>query len=317
MLTARQSARNTQAAGNKQSFLVGESEYVGEITPSASPAFSLQQFPVNPGQAGMFPWLSAIAKNFEKYEFESLAFEYKREVSEFATNGQTGKVIMSFDCDASDAAPTTKQQMEDTDPHVDCMPCENMRLVVPQRMLRRLTDAFFVRPGALPLNTDIKTYDLGVLNVACQGTAANTSVGELHVHYRLRLRIPVLEPGLGTSGAATISAAGGTVASPLLAGVAVTNGALAITQALTVISITGMTIGTEYILDMICQNAVTLTYGTFVGMTVLNYLKANGASGTCQVTVVATAVNGSFVMTASGALGATDFIVAQIPTSSF
>jgi len=199
--TGEGSIRQTTGYGNKASMPILESEYIAEIAPTAFPAFSVQTFPVNPGQVATFPWLARIAQNFEKYEFESLEFVYKREVSEFAPNGVTGKVIMSFDADASDAPPTTKQQMEDTVPHSDCMPCENMRLRVPRAMLQRLNDAHYVRSGPQPANTDLKTYDVGNLYVACQGTAANTVVGELHVEYALRLRIPVLEgPGIVLGG---------------------------------------------------------------------------------------------------------------------
>jgi hypothetical protein len=286
------------------------------VTPSAYPAFSLQQFAVNPGQAGLFPWLSSIAKNFEKYQFEYLEFVYKREVSEYAANGQTGKVIMSFDTDASDPAPTSKQQMEDTDPHCDCMPSENMKLVVPSAMLKKLNDACFVRPGALPANTDIKTYDIGVLNVACQGTAANTSVGELHVSYRLRLMIPVLEAGLNISGAATMSAPAGTQASPFLNGVALTDGPLTISQALTVITVTGLTIGAEYLINIGSTNGVTVDIGTLVGWTVKNGFQNNAAYGG-TVTATATATTGTFVITDSGAPGASLLTVAQIPVSAY
>ena len=135
-LTGKGSTRN--AFGNKQSFPVEETEYIAEIVPTAFPNFSVQTFPVNPGQGGTFPWLSNIARNFEKYKFEMLEFIYKREVSEFAANGQAGKVIMAFDPDAADPAFHNKQQMEDNDPHTDCMPCENMVMRVPLDMLQRL-----------------------------------------------------------------------------------------------------------------------------------------------------------------------------------
>ena len=206
-LTGKGSTRN--AFGNKQSFPVEETEYIAEIVPTAFPNFSVQTFPVNPGQGGTFPWLSNIARNFEKYEFEMLEFIYKREVSEFAANGQAGKVIMAFDPDAADPAFHNKQQMEDNDPHTDCMPCENMVMRVPLDMLQRLNDAHFVRPGLQPAGTDIKTYDVGNLYVACQGTAANTAVGELHVHYRLRLRQPVL---IGPQGNGVLVSGGGALA---------------------------------------------------------------------------------------------------------
>jgi len=152
-----------------------------------------QQFAVNPGQAVTFPWLSAIAPKFEKYVFTKLEFYYKHEVSQFATAGTTGKAILSFDYDAADAPPISKQQMLDTDPHMDKMPCQDFVLAIDCR------EAFnngpkYVRPGNVPGGSDIKMYDCGLLNYGASGTVdATTKIGELHVRYTGWFEKPVLE----------------------------------------------------------------------------------------------------------------------------
>ena len=275
-LTGKGDTRN--AFGNKASMPVEETEYVAEITPTAFPAFSLQQFAINPGQAGTFPWLANIARNFDKYEFDLLEFIYRREVSEFANNGQTGKVMLAFDPDASDPAPISKQQLEAMDPHVDGMPCENMVLRVPASVLRQMNASWFVRPGAQPANTDLKTYDIGVLYVACQGTAANTVVGELHVHYRLRLRVPNL---VGPQLSGTLQAAGGSIAAATPFGAApVATGGIGLACAgVSVITATGLVIGAEYYLS-------TQLVGT-----VMSVLTQTGTTGATNVTVRNSGVN--------------------------
>lgn len=199
-------SRQRQLAGMGQSYnrsvplgrrelTLTEDEYIAEVVgPATGANFANTAYQVNVGNTTTFPWLSTIAKQFEKYHFDFLEFYYKRQVSEFATAGTTGKVIIMFDGDALDAPPASKKQMEDTDPHCDGMPCTNMALQVPKFMLDKFTDGFFVRPGGLPGGGDIKTYDIGTLNIATQALAANTAtVGELHVRYRVRLMIPVLE----------------------------------------------------------------------------------------------------------------------------
>jgi hypothetical protein len=171
-----------------------EDEFISAVTVANQPNFNLASYPINPGQASTFPWLSKEAAQWEKYTFEMLEFYYKREVSEFATAGQQGKVIMSVDYDASDSPPSSKQQMEDTDPHVDNMPCENNRLRLNRRDMHGLVNLpKYVRIGGLPGSTDIKTYDVGNLFVATQGIPSNTEVGELRVRYRVKFEIPVLE----------------------------------------------------------------------------------------------------------------------------
>jgi len=315
-LTGRGRTQNRSGYGNKASMPIWESEYIAEIQPTAEPAFSLQQFPVNPGQQGTFPWLSKIAQNFEKYEFEFLRFCYRREVSEFATNGVTGKVIMSFDSDAADPAPTTKQQMLDTDPHADGMPCESFELEIPQDILQKLNDAKFVRPGAQPANTDLKTYDIGTLNVACQGTAANTVVGELHVEYALRLRIPILEANATTYGVGTATMAAATVAAPFNA--AVFLGSFSMSAVGTTLTMTNLVVGAEYMFQYGTaasgSSNYSTTIGTPVGCTLGTVL--GGDTYNWGRNFVANATTASFVVTCAAAPGNAQASVTQLPTGN-
>ncbi len=194
----------------RKSQVVEEDEYIGEI--AGSVAFATTGYSVNPGQAAVFPWGSKVAQLYEEYSFDYLEFYYKREVSEFATNGQAGKVILSFDYDATDSAPLTKQQVEDSDPHVDGMPCTPLlRLPLDCAAMRR-SDAKYVRPGAQPANTDLKTYDVGTLYVSTSGCANTSTIGELHVRYRVRFSKPVLNLPLGEGLAAAAYNAAGVIA---------------------------------------------------------------------------------------------------------
>lgn len=185
---------------SRRSCVVQEDEYIGEVLVANQPAFNVVSYPLNPGQSSTFPWLSQQAKQWEKYEFEMLDFYFKREVSEFNTAGSAGKIIMSVDYDAADAPPTTKQQMEDTYQHRDCMPSENVGMPLDRKDLKTLaangTSARYVRPGGLPGAADIRLYDIGNLFIATQGIPANVNIGELHVRYRVKFSVPVLESTL-------------------------------------------------------------------------------------------------------------------------
>jgi hypothetical protein len=158
-----------------------------------SDSFRTTGFFVNPGLPTTFPWLSSIAKQYEKYRFRTLQFYYKKAVSGFATAGQTGKVMLSLDYDALDPPPANKVQVMDTWPHVDNMPCETFGLSL------SLTEMFnngpkFVRTGNPPVGADIKTYDGGLLSVSTEGIGGvDAIVGELHVLYEVELQVPVLE----------------------------------------------------------------------------------------------------------------------------
>lgn len=171
-------------------------EYVAAIS-SPGAQFSQTTWSINPGNKDLFPWLSQQATQWEKYKFKKLIFYYRRVVSEYAASGSQGKVIYSIDFDASDPPPTNKQQMEDTIPHRDAMPCEDFALIVPPRMMNPVnTIGKFVRVGQIPGNSDIKTYDQGLFTVATQGVVAG-EVGELRVAYEVEFSVPVLETTIG------------------------------------------------------------------------------------------------------------------------
>lgn len=177
---------------NRRSQIVSEDEYIADILGSV--AFANTVYPINPAQLSTFPWGYKIAALYEEYEFIYLEFYYKRIVSEFATNGQAGKVIFSVDYDATDDPPNSKQQVEDTDPHVDFMPCTQEAVLRVDCARMKKNDSKYCRPGAQEPNTDLKTYDGGNLNVSTVGCTNTSAIGELHVRYAYKVFKPVLEP---------------------------------------------------------------------------------------------------------------------------
>jgi len=175
---------------------IEEDEYIGEVAGSVN--FATTGYNINPGQSGTFPWGNKIAQLYERYDFDYLEFYLTSEVSAYATQGQTGVVVMSVDYDATDIAPTTKQQVLDTDPHTKpCLPSVQnpIRLILDCNEMRT-SDAKYVRPGAQPANTDLKTYDAGILYVSTQGMANTTNFAQLCVRYRCHLKKPVLEASI-------------------------------------------------------------------------------------------------------------------------
>jgi len=173
---------------------VENDEFIAAVLSAGTGAnFGTTAFACNPGNATTFPWLSGEATQWEKYYFEYLEFYYEHDVSAFATAGTTGKVVMSFDYDAADAPPTTKQQMLDTLPHADGMPNEDFGITMNPQDLSGRTDLHYVRLAGLPGGADIRLYDVGNLNIATQGIASNaTELGELHVRYAVVFEVPVL-----------------------------------------------------------------------------------------------------------------------------
>jgi hypothetical protein len=188
--------------GNKKCITISETEYISEYTTSAatSGAFNVgASLPVNPGQAGTFPWLSTIAANYQKYKFLALEFFFEPEVTQYAPTGANiGKVIMAAEYNASLGAPNNKEDMEDIEPNANDMPYEVIKLRLDPKELNPNSDAKFIRTAGLPGGSDIKTYDCANIFVANQGqTAATTVLGELHVRYTVVLCDPIILGQLG------------------------------------------------------------------------------------------------------------------------
>jgi len=179
----------------KHAQVIEEDEYIAEV--NGSVAFVCTAYAINPGNTVTFPWANGIAKLYERYKYDYIEFYFKREVSEYATNGTTGKVMLSCDYDASDPPPTTKRVVEDTIPHNDGMPSDpfiGLRLDVSE--LNAMGKGRYVLTGAQPVGTDIKTYNAGNLFVSTQGCVNTNVIGELRVRYRCRLFVPQISPAI-------------------------------------------------------------------------------------------------------------------------
>lgn len=166
-------------------------EYVSEINGSTS--FATTGWVFNPGNPLTFPRFNTEAALYEKLLCISAEFYFKPEVSAFNAQGSGGKVMLSFDYDASDPPPTTKVQVEDSDPHSDGMPYETLRLRLDPAFLNDGPHGKYVLNSAFgyPANVDPKTYLGGTLYVSTTGTATTNVIGELRVRCHFRLMKPV------------------------------------------------------------------------------------------------------------------------------
>jgi hypothetical protein len=179
--------QNTQVP-LEQSFAGSES--LGRFNGSAT--FTETQFPINPGQAGTFPWLSQEAKLWEKYEFDSLRFEFRTTINEFSANA-LGRVILGVDFDAADPPPSSRSQAEISRPVTAQAPYFNQVLTLRKQDMCDTNRRHYVRPGILPGGSDIKTYDVGNLNFGTDGNVNANEVGEIWVHYTGKFYVQVLE----------------------------------------------------------------------------------------------------------------------------
>ena len=171
-------------------------EYICDIFgPENAGTFSNQVFSLNPALQTTFPWLAQVAANYDEYTFGQLMFTFRSTVTDFvAQNGQVGTVILATQYNAEDTPFASKQDAMEYDgavsgkcsqeiiAGVECDPAQNSG-----------SYGKYTRAGPVPQGQDVKTYDLGNLNVAVSNTPAafsNQALGELWVSYTVQLRKP-------------------------------------------------------------------------------------------------------------------------------
>lgn len=160
------------------------------VAEGSSPSlFTSLGFPINPGMAETFPWLSQIAPRFEKVVYHSLKFDFETE----APTSLGGSVILTVDYDAEDAPPTSKVQAMAYKNAVRSPPWEECCHVSAKEDLSQQRQ-YFVRNGAVPAGADIKLYDVGNLFACSQNVVTGGAIlGELYVEYDLTLMTPQLQ----------------------------------------------------------------------------------------------------------------------------
>nr|QYF49978.1 MAG: hypothetical protein 1 [Hubei farmland noda-like virus] len=175
------------------SIVVTHKEYLGEITGSTT--FSVQNsFPLNPGMALTFPWLSGLAHQFQEYRIRGLIFHYiptsGHAIS--STNAALGTVMLQTTYRASDTAPSSKIEMLNEFWASEGSPSESFVHPVECDPKQNPFSTLYVRTGSVPAGDTLLMYDLGVTHVAVSGQQASGNVlGDLWVSYDIELSKPV------------------------------------------------------------------------------------------------------------------------------
>lgn len=184
-------------------------EYLGDIlTSNTIGAFRRQDFPINPGMAVSFPWLSQVCgATFQQYRINGMVYEFRTMSSDSlnSTNTALGSVIMATEYDSTDTVFTNKGEMENTEFGVSCKPSCNMIHAIECDRRQTSVSEQYIRFSAPPPNSDIRMYDLGRFSIATSGfQAANVNIGELWCTYDITLFKAVLEPPLSLASFARI-----------------------------------------------------------------------------------------------------------------
>lgn len=167
---------------------VAHSEMLGSIlsgNPTAGvTAYRSVGYRANPGISTVFPWLSSVAVNYEKYRFKRLTFS----IVPLVSTQFSGRIGVGFDFDSTDLPPGNRQEFYSLSTHSETMPWQATSVTVKCDNLFRFTGTHVA--------SDTKLIDLGQVIImsdsVSNGAAITTPIPlyDLIVDYEVELIEP-------------------------------------------------------------------------------------------------------------------------------
>jgi hypothetical protein len=181
------------------SITVAHREYLRDIVSDPFNEFAYDVFRINPSDATTFPFLSAIADEYESYRFISLKAHYVPGCG----SSQGGHVILGMDYDASDPTDnTTKQQMLAWKSSVSGQMWEPLTLVCDPKDLHKIGPVRYNAAVQSSNTAQVVVQDAANLYVATTQTNGLTlngtffnqvELGQLWIEYVVELQTPQLQ----------------------------------------------------------------------------------------------------------------------------
>jgi len=170
-------------------FKIKKSEFLGTVSSSSTFAYTYNGLRLNP-VSPLFPWVSTIAMNFERYAFRKLNFRYVPTTTSYGS--KSGFIACCAQYDNHDAYFSGKQQF------LNYAGAKEYRVTHPfvyrVNVSQQTTKKLLIYPASgLGSNIDSSLYDLGSMYVVTGGAAIGDPVvelGELYVDYEIDFYIP-------------------------------------------------------------------------------------------------------------------------------
>lgn len=184
-----------EVISNKESLTrlrLNHTEYITDMVMPTGASTQRTVIPINPGLSAAFPWLSAIAVNFETYKFLKLEYRWITVVG----TSTSGSVLIVPDYDATDAVKDVKKSRLLSYQDAVRGPMWNSFVMrCSKKNLVKLENKFTRRVNTL--TGDPRLSDVGNLVVELNKPSAateDTTLGELWVNYDVILETPQFEP---------------------------------------------------------------------------------------------------------------------------
>jgi len=158
---------------------------------------------INPGMQTTFPWLSNLARSFQKWDAIAMIFTFKSTSATAlgSTSTALGTIIGAVIYDVNAEVPISKAGILGLSGARAGVPSKDNLFPVECAPSSRLMRNLLVRSAGV--SDDLQKYDLGKLLIATVGSQTVSVAGELHVSYDVVLKSPTLGGAIGSDLAQT------------------------------------------------------------------------------------------------------------------
>lgn len=189
-VTARSSGPNING---KDGIRIRRCEFVGTASNGAVTGFALTPlststpgYDLNPSSPNLFPWLSRIAPNYERFRFESIKLKF---VPSQATT-TAGRFYAAVDYDYDDAPANSKITMMGNSTAVECPVWQEVTMSLDSKSLNRDLPFRYVNSTTKGLAVEERTAFSGFVMLAFDTTVANLLM-DIWIEYDVTFVTPV------------------------------------------------------------------------------------------------------------------------------
>ena len=179
-------SKQPKTKSTKQGTIVSHFEMITEVLASAD--YSVKSMNINANNVNMFPWLSGIVSNFDKFKILNLQYEY---IPSSATT-RDGEFFMYIDVDSTDA-PAPSYNLAMTQKAAQSGPVYD-RAVLNYNQFKKdeaLKSYCVLDTLVKPSDSELKQYCPGNFVYGNVGTAnPGTLIGRLYARYSILLKDP-------------------------------------------------------------------------------------------------------------------------------
>lgn len=170
----------------EDSIRVRKREFISALN-ATSTGFANEAFAIQPGLDTSFPWLSAIAANYEQYRINGMIFQFVSTSSDAIASTTAlglGQVILATNYNAAEDPFVDAPQMLNYTFSNSGKPSDNILHAIECAPTDTPQKLYYVRTGDVPENQDARLYDLGTFQIATNNMpAAYTGMGQLWCSY--------------------------------------------------------------------------------------------------------------------------------------